>query len=193
MKIRPFLFLAVLVVAYAAYAAAGAPVVHAQSGSPTFVPLANTSGQDQGIQGLYDSTDLADYLNRIFKFAIGIGAIAAVLRLAYAGYLYMGQSDMWSHKGEAKRIMGEVVLGLLLLLGIWLILNQINPDILKLDALKSIQPVSSPVAPTTGGGASTSGGSSRWCIAGGGSCYATEAQCDASRGFLSPRCFPFNN
>src|SRR3989344_1988095 len=63
--------------------------------------------------------------------------------LAYAGYLYMGQSDMWSHKGEAKQIITDVTIGFLLLLAIYLILYQINPDILKLKALERIKPVQS--------------------------------------------------
>jgi hypothetical protein len=92
--------------------------------------------------------DLSTFINGLFKFALSIGAIAAVLRLAYAGYLYMGQADMWSHKGEAKKIIGDVTLGLLILLGIWLILNQINPDILKLNALRNITPAGS-TAPAT--------------------------------------------
>ncbi len=106
-----------------------------------FVPLADVSGSSK-LGTLYSSSgDLTTFVNDLFRFALAIGALAAVLRLAYAGYLYMGQADMWSHKGQAKTIIGDVTLGLLLLLGIWLILNQINPDILKMNALKSITPV----------------------------------------------------
>ncbi len=106
---------------------------------------------------LYTSKDFSGFINGLFKFAIAIGAIAAVLRLAYAGYLYMGQSDMWSRKGEARDIIKDVTIGLLLLLGIYLILYQINPDILKLKALERIKPVSQPgqqssATPSYGGG-----------------------------------------
>ncbi len=109
---------------------------HAQQ----FVPLADVS-QSQKLSNLYGSTDFSNFINGLFKFAIAVGAIVAVLRLVYAGYLYMGQSDMWSHKGVAKGIIGEVTLGLLLLLAIYLILYQINPDILTLKALRNITPV----------------------------------------------------
>ncbi len=105
-----------------------------------FVQLTKTDTPGgSGLEQLYSTTNLSDFLNGLFKFAITIGAIVAVLRIAYAGYLYMG-SDMWSSKGKAKEILGDVTLGLLLLLSIWIILNQINPDILKLDALKNITP-----------------------------------------------------
>lgn len=105
-----------------------------------FVPLADVGSQSSKLSGLYSSGDLSTYINNVFQFAIALGAIAAVFRLVYAGYLYMG-SDMWSKKGEAKTIIGDVVLGLLLLITIWLILYQINPDIVSLNALKSIKPI----------------------------------------------------
>lgn len=110
-----------------------------------FVPLVPPT-QSSKLGNLYGSSDLSSFVNGLFKFAIVIGAIGAVLRLAYAGYLYMG-SDMWSNKGQAKEIIGDVTLGILLLLAIWLILYQINPDILKLNALKNIKPVQTSGAP----------------------------------------------
>lgn len=118
-------------------------IVFADNG---FVPLADVSGSSK-LSGLYSNSgsgDLSSFINSLFKFALAAGAVAAVLRLTYAGYLYMGQADMWSHKGQAKQIIGDVTLGLLLLLGIWLILYQINPDILKLNALRNFTPVQTP-------------------------------------------------
>ncbi len=109
-------------------------IAHAQG----FVPLAQVPPNSK-LGQLTTSSDFSGFINGIFKFGIAIGAIAAVLRLAYAGYLYMGQSDMWSHKGQAKDIIRDVTIGLLLLLAIYLILYQINPDILKLNALQRIQ------------------------------------------------------
>ncbi|MBI5644669.1 hypothetical protein HY970_01070 [Candidatus Kaiserbacteria bacterium] len=92
-----------------------------------------------------DANALANFFNSAFKTAISVGAILAVLRLAWAGYLYMG-NDMWSHKSKAKEIIGDVVLGVLLLLSIWIILNQINPDILKLNILRNAKQAPSQTA-----------------------------------------------
>ena len=115
-------------------------VVQAAEPSAGFVQLAETPGGPLGKLYETDSSGgLSNFLNGLFRFAIIIGAIAAVLRIAYAGYLYMGQSDMWSHKGQAKAILGDAILGLLLLLSIYIILNQINPDILNLKALNVIR------------------------------------------------------
>jgi hypothetical protein len=109
-----------------------------------FVPLADIGSQSSKLGNLYGSSDLSGFINGLFKFAIAVGAIGAVLRLAYAGYLYMGSADMWSNKSAARAVISDVTLGLLLLLAIWLILYQINPDILTLNALKNITPVSTP-------------------------------------------------
>ncbi len=101
-----------------------------------FVPL--TKDADfQKIFGLTGASmggganDLGTFINSAFKIALSLGAILAVLRIAWAGYQYMS-SDAWGEKSHAKEILGDVVIGLLLLLGTWLILYQINPDILNL-------------------------------------------------------------
>ena len=126
------------------------PLVALADTTGAFVPLASVpSGPLGTLYATPNNGDFSNFINSLFKFALAVGAIAAVLRIAYAGYLYMG-SDMWSNKGEAKKIIGDVTLGLLLLLGVWLILNQINPDIVKLNALKNITPVQQ-----VGGGSSS--------------------------------------
>lgn len=101
-----------------------------------FVPLAPTPANSK-LGVLYGSSNLADFLSKLFAAALSIGAILAVLRLGYAGYVYM-TSDAWNSKHHAKEVIGDVVLGLLLLLSVYLILWQINPDILRLDFLRNI-------------------------------------------------------
>ena len=101
-----------------------------------FVPLTDTS-QSPMLSGVYNSGDLAGYVNALFTTALSVGAILAVLRIAYAGYEYM-TTDAWGSKQHAKEVLGDVVLGLLLLLSIYLILNQINPNLLKLDILRNV-------------------------------------------------------
>lgn len=125
MRIRTF-----IIVCSAAFFAAA--VAHAENG---FVPLAS-SEQSPMLQAVYSSTSLGQYVNILFKVALSAGAILAVIKIAYAGYLYMG-SDLWGNKQKAKEILGDVTLGLLLLLSIFLILNQINPQLLNLDVLGS--------------------------------------------------------
>jgi len=102
-----------------------------------FCPLAPAPPSSR-LSQLYSANSLGDFMNKLFTAALSIGAILAVMRLAWAGYLYMG-TDAWSKKGQAKEVIGDVVLGILLLLSIWLILKQINPCLLDLNVLQGIQ------------------------------------------------------
>ena len=103
-----------------------------------FVPLADFSGSSRLRDAYADDSSLKDFMNKLFVGAISLGAILAVLRLAWAGFVYMG-TDMWGKKEHAKEIIQDTLLGLFLLLAIWLILKQINPDILNLDAARVIK------------------------------------------------------
>jgi hypothetical protein len=112
----------------------------------TFVPLTNgvpgsSSGSSLGptLSGFFTQTgsgSLAGFFNAAFTLALSAGAILAVLRLAYAGWLYMGAADMWGSKQKAKDVIFDAVLGLLLLIGIYIILYQIDPTLLNLNALQ---------------------------------------------------------
>jgi hypothetical protein len=104
-------------------------LVFAQGNNGGFVPLADYSGSR--LQQSFGSPDLSSYLNSLFQLSLSVGAILAVVMLVYGGYLYMG-SDMWATKQRAKQVITDAVIGLLVLLGIYLILYQINPCILSL-------------------------------------------------------------
>ena len=112
----------------------GAPqTLHAQD-KPGFAAL---SGNDVKTSPLFGGVfggdpDFTTFLNALFKASLAVGAILAVLRIVYGGYLYM-TTDVWSKLEDAKRVLSDAVIGLLLLLAIWLILNQINPHILDLN------------------------------------------------------------
>jgi hypothetical protein len=112
-----------------------------------FIPLENFEGSAK-LSDVYASGELSVFLNRLFLAAMSLGAVLAVLRLAWAGFQYMA-SDLWSSKEHAKEIIRETLLGLFLLLGIWLILGQINPDILKLNVNITKLPANAPAAPAT--------------------------------------------
>ncbi len=115
-------------------------LVLAQSG---FVPLTNDADFSKifGLTGASmgrSTNDLSTFINAAFKITLSIGAILAVLRIAWAGFQYMS-SDAWGEKSHAKEILGDVVIGLLLLLGAYLILYQINPEITQLQ-IKYVTP-----------------------------------------------------
>ena len=72
------------------------------------------------------------YLNIMLRIFIGICAVAAVMMIVVGGLEYMTM-DLVSSKEHARSRINGAILGLLLALGSWAILNQINPDLLKTD------------------------------------------------------------
>ena len=140
MMTRSFLlsFFLMIIVAMPLVSYAADPCAQDAIARGKFVPLACYKGTP--LADVYSATGepntLALYINRLFTIALSAGAIIAVVRLMFAGFLYMG-SDFWDKKNQAKEIIQDVVLGLLLLLGTYLILAQINPEILNLNILKS--------------------------------------------------------
>lgn len=117
------------------FAQAADPCAQEAIAQGKFVPLA--CYKNTPLDNVYDSNaSLPKYIGSLFAIALSAGAILAVIRLVWAGYHYMG-SDMWSSKDKAKTIINDVIWGMLLLLGTYLILYQINPCILNLDILQS--------------------------------------------------------
>ena len=106
---------------------AGIPAANAA----TFVPLADFNASPKLRDAYTNSSDLGTFMNKVFVGAISLGAILAVLRLAWAGFVYMG-TDLWGKKEHAKEVITDTLLGLFLLIAVYLILNQINPQILSL-------------------------------------------------------------
>ncbi len=74
--------------------------------------------------------DVGDFLNLAFKTLIGLTAVALVLRLMYEGYLYM-VSDVPILKTNAKSGFMTALIGLLVALSAYVILNTINPKLVS--------------------------------------------------------------
>ena len=68
--------------------------------------------------------------NNMYGMAIGIGSVLAVIMIALYGFRYMSGNKSVYENGKLKEKITNVVLGLLLLLGIYVILNTINPRLL---------------------------------------------------------------
>lgn len=98
------------------------------SASVTHAQVATLISDGLGLE----SGDLGAYLNNLFDLALLVGAILAVLVIASAGLQYMTTDAVYGKTESRRRIM-HAVAGLLMLLGIWLFFNTINPNILKLD------------------------------------------------------------
>lgn len=99
------------------------------AGFVTLGDYGNTNLQDIFNVGM--PSDFSGAVNAAFKIALIVGAALAVLQLVRGGFTYM-TSDIGGNISKAKEIMSNAVIGLLLLLSTYIILYQINPQLLEL-------------------------------------------------------------
>jgi hypothetical protein len=78
------------------------------------------------------SNPLGTYLPIIFNLAIGLSAVFAVLMIVIGGLQYIS-SDAIQKKSEGKERIKNAVISLVLVIGSWLILNTINPNLLDIN------------------------------------------------------------
>jgi hypothetical protein len=103
-------------------------LVHA---APQYTPIV-------GIPGLTNqqTTSLPDYINRVYFLTVTIGALYGVVKIAFAGVKY-SMSDIITSKESAKEDIKGVLLGLAILLIPFIVLKEINPNLVNLDVLSS--------------------------------------------------------
>lgn len=75
------------------------------------------------------TTDIGYYFNRIFLIAIGLAGALAVVVIIIGGIQWMGTDSVFG-KTEAKQKITSAVLGLLIALGSYALLNTIDPALL---------------------------------------------------------------
>ncbi len=72
-----------------------------------------------------------NYLNIMIKIFLGLCAVLAVIMIVWGGIQYM-TSELVSSKEEGKKSIINAILGLLLALGAFVILNTLNPNLLNI-------------------------------------------------------------
>ena len=75
---------------------------------------------------------IGPFINMLYRYGVGIGAILAVLLVMYGGFQYM-TSEAVGSKSEARDAITRAILGLLLLLSPVIVFGVINRDILDLN------------------------------------------------------------
>lgn len=100
-------------------------------------------------------TNIGDYFNKIFLIVIGLCGALAVVMIVIGGVQYMGDESIFG-KTEAKGQIKNAILGLLIALASYVLLNTINPDLLGKGGVNIAQ-VSAVISPEdTSTGSSTS-------------------------------------
>ncbi len=79
-----------------------------------------------------NSAQLPTFLNNIYKICIGLAAVLAVLQIVRAGLLFMLEGGNFVEKKEARQLITQSIVGLLLVLSPVIVFSIINPKILSL-------------------------------------------------------------
>lgn len=98
------------------------------------IPGLNFSTQLEEKGGKIPIPFFAQYISAAYRYLTGLSAIAAAVMIVWGGFRYMFGATIGSTQ-RGKAIMIDAVIGLLLVLGAYTILNTINPELLGLKAL----------------------------------------------------------
>ena len=96
-----------------------------------------------------DMMGVPEYINNLYMVAVGLAGLAAVIMIVIGAVYFTTSGGNPSKQKEGKEYITSAILGLLLLLGAFILLNTINPQLVKLED----PPTSTPVevtAPGTG-------------------------------------------
>lgn len=115
--------------------------------------LAMTYTPMEAIPGSGSTSDWCVYVSYIYKFGLWAVGIAALLMISIGGFMYTTSAGNNASMEKAKGVITDAIAGLLLALTSWLLLNTINPDLLKcsLPATMQVSTIPVPAAPPTGG------------------------------------------
>jgi len=83
---------------------------------------------------------IAEYVATFYRFSLGIAGVLAVAMIV-VGSLYYSLSGIAEKKNQGKEFITSAIYGLILLLGAYLILNTINPELTTLKDLSGLTPV----------------------------------------------------
>lgn len=90
------------------------------------------SGNYDDVTGKMSSDLLARYIKALYDYGMSIAGILAAIVLMGGGILWLTSGGNDSRIAQAKEMIVGSVTGLAILFSSWIILNTINPDLLKL-------------------------------------------------------------
>lgn len=97
-----------------------------------------------------DGSNLPKYIIAVYNVALAVVILSAVLMVSIGGFMYLTSAGNTSSMGTAKGIIFDALIGLVIALAAWLLLNVINPDLVNvtINGL-SVNPSALPTAPIT--------------------------------------------
>jgi len=104
---------------------------------PAFALAEGIVPDDIATGGPYlQACDLVRVFDNLLRFAVYFATAIATLMFAYAGFLYVTASASQSNLENARKIFGNVFIGLVFILGAWLIINLVMNVFYDQDRIK---------------------------------------------------------
>lgn len=117
-----------------------------------YTPLAPLPGIGDDGGSFGTQPQLVEYLQSIFRLALGLAAVLAVVMITIGGFEYLS-TDVIFKKENGKEKINNALLGLFLAMGAWLFLYTINPKLIELDfEISTPDPVTIATSTPRGGG-----------------------------------------
>ena len=95
-----------------------------------------------------DAGSLETFLQDLFSFGLGVAGFLAVVFLIWGSIEYMLYPSNLTQERKAKEKIWNAIFGLILILATYLILYNINPDLVKIRLPKEME-VSIPISSTS--------------------------------------------
>ena len=83
--------------------------------------------------GTSSAASLPKCVNKIYVWALGLSVILALLMLILGGYYVMTARGNAEQASKGKEFIASALVGVVLLFAAYLLLNQINPNLVKFD------------------------------------------------------------
>jgi hypothetical protein len=95
-----------------------------------YVPLAPIPGTESSPGKT--AVTFTSYVSGLYTFLIAGSIVLTILMIIWGGFTYLSTDAIYG-KEEGRKIINQALLGLLLVLGSWIILNQINPNLVNFE------------------------------------------------------------
>ncbi|MEY4745094.1 MAG: Type secretion system pilin [Candidatus Parcubacteria bacterium] len=94
------------------------------------------SSAEQGISGYMDVPWIAQYMKGLYAYAVGIAGTLAGVMFVIGGFEYMTSGGDVTRIQKGKQHIADALIGLLLVLGAFAVLNTVSPELTSFDALR---------------------------------------------------------
>lgn len=103
---------------------------------PTLQPFTTKGMEKPDAEGNIYIPFIGQYIVGIYKWALLVAGIIATVMIILGGFTYLTSGGDATRAGEGKERIGAAIFGLILLLGSYMLLYLLNPDLVQFKSLK---------------------------------------------------------